>query len=228
MAEFAYNNRIHSATGYSPFFLVNGEHPRMTILERKRERKETPEEFADQMKEMYEEAKAALMRAAEEMAKFYDRRRGGNVEYLKGERVYLNSENLSTLRPMKKLDDKWLGPFKIREVRGPLNVELELPKTIDIYPVFHISLIRKTPDEVEEEERPGPAGEVEGEVAYEVEEILEAKKRYRDLWFRVKWKGYPREEATWERWDRMESAAKAIEKFYKENKDALRVEDVVN
>jgi hypothetical protein len=34
-----------------------------------------------------------------------------------------------------------LGLFKIKRITGPVNYELVLPKTINIYPVFHISLL---------------------------------------------------------------------------------------
>ena len=40
-----------------------------------------------------------------------------------------------------KLDYKKLGLFKIIKVKGLVNFQLVLPKTINIYPVFYISLL---------------------------------------------------------------------------------------
>jgi hypothetical protein len=40
------------------------------------------------------------------------------------------------------LDHKKLGLFKIKRVAGLINYELVLPKIINIYLVFHISLLK--------------------------------------------------------------------------------------
>ena len=53
---------------------------------------------------------------------------------------------------MKKLDDKWFGPFKIKESISQNAYRLELsPALAKIHPVFHVSLLRAfTPDEIQE------------------------------------------------------------------------------
>ena len=97
-----------------------------------------------------------------------------------------------------------------------------------IHPVFHVSLVRKAPQNVRLPNRPEPETINEGEEPeYEVEEILEARKRYNDLWFRVKWKGYPSEESTYKKWDDLENAQEAVEEFYRKNPRAPRREDVM-
>jgi hypothetical protein len=49
--------------------------------------------------------------------------------------------NIQTKKPSTKLDHKKLGLFKIKRIIGLVNYELVLPKTINIYLVFHISLL---------------------------------------------------------------------------------------
>jgi hypothetical protein len=44
-------------------------------------------------------------------------------------------------RPSTKLDHKKLGPFRIKRVAGLVNYKLVLPRTMNIHPVFHISLL---------------------------------------------------------------------------------------
>jgi hypothetical protein len=61
--------------------------------------------------------------------------------FKKGDKVYLIRRNIQTKQPSTKLDHKKLGLFKIKKVIGLVNYELVLLKTMNIYPVFHISLL---------------------------------------------------------------------------------------
>jgi hypothetical protein len=53
----------------------------------------------------------------------------------------LIQQNIQTKQPSIKLDHKKLGLFKIKRIIGLVNYKLVLPKTMNIYPVFHISLL---------------------------------------------------------------------------------------
>ena len=66
-AEFAYNNKAYSSTKVSPFKANNGRSPRMGFELRMKGRFEGAERFAKKMEEVQSEAKAALMKAQEEM-----------------------------------------------------------------------------------------------------------------------------------------------------------------
>jgi hypothetical protein len=60
-----------------------------------------------------------------------------------GDQVMLSANNIRQLRPNKKLSDKFLGPFIIREVVGAYAQEyrLELLAGYCIYDVFHVLLL---------------------------------------------------------------------------------------
>jgi len=74
MAEFTFNNKVHTATKSSPFQVNYGREPRMGFDIRKKGKNEKTEEFAREMKEKYEEARVALVRSQKEMKRQADRR----------------------------------------------------------------------------------------------------------------------------------------------------------
>jgi hypothetical protein len=63
----------------------------------------------------------------------------------KRDKIYLIQRNIQTKQPSTKLDYKKLGLFKIKRIIRPINYKLVLPKTINIYPVFHISFLEPVP-----------------------------------------------------------------------------------
>ena len=80
-AEFAYNNKVHIETKVSPFKVNNGQDLRIGFEMRKKGKYERAEKFAERMKNIQEEAKAALQKAQEEMKQYADRERGDMEEY---------------------------------------------------------------------------------------------------------------------------------------------------
>ena len=45
-------------------------------------------------------------------------------------------------RACAKLRHRWIGPFKVLQVLSPTTVKLELPSTIRVNPVFHVSVLK--------------------------------------------------------------------------------------
>jgi hypothetical protein len=45
-------------------------------------------------------------------------------------------------RPSKKLAEKYIGPFRIKEVISPAACRLDLPPALKIHNVFHTSPLR--------------------------------------------------------------------------------------
>jgi hypothetical protein len=90
MAEFQYNNHIHSSTQQTPFMLDCGQHPRMGFEPQQPSRVESANEFANRMKLATEEAKAALSKAKDDMARYYNQRRLLTPTYAAGDKVYLD------------------------------------------------------------------------------------------------------------------------------------------
>jgi len=146
MAEFAYNNKAHSSTKMSPFKANYRQDSRMGFEMRKKGKYEGAEKFVTKMKEIQEEAKAALEKAQEEMKKYADRKRGEADEYKVGDLIMLSTKDLKyqmTGRRTEKLMERFVGPYKVKEIISANAVKLELPSTIRIHPVVNISRIHR-------------------------------------------------------------------------------------
>jgi hypothetical protein len=99
-----------------------------------------------------------------------------NIEpiFKKKDKIYLIQRNIQTKQPSTKLDHKKLGLFKIKRVIGPVNYKLVLPRTMNIYPVFYISLLEPILPGI----LPAPVTKIEPvnpNIEYKIEEILDHK-----------------------------------------------------
>ena len=99
-SEFQYNNHIHSTTQNVPFLLDTGRVPRMGFEpDQWRSHVESINEFKERMEDALKEAKAALVKSKDNMAKYYDWRRTPSLDYQPGDRVYLDVSNIHTTWP---------------------------------------------------------------------------------------------------------------------------------
>ncbi|KAG6867168.1 hypothetical protein C0993_006075, partial [Termitomyces sp. T159_Od127] len=69
--------------------------------------------FVDQMKVAQEEATAALEKANDDMAQYYDHKRTPVPKYQPRDQVYLDASNITTILLSKKLLHCQLGPFMV-------------------------------------------------------------------------------------------------------------------
>jgi len=76
-------------------------------------RMETVNEFTDQMKATLEEAKSALAKSKDDMARYYNQRHSPTPVFNPGDKVFLDASDIHTTRPSKKLSDCWLGPYPV-------------------------------------------------------------------------------------------------------------------
>ena len=146
MAEFAFNNKVHIATKLSPFQVNYGREPRIGFDIRKKGKNEKAEEFAREMKEIHEEARAALVRSQEEMKRQADRSRKEAEEYRVGDKVLISTKDFSMelmKRATKKLMEKFIGPYVVKKIVSENMVELELLASLRIHSVVNVRRIVK-------------------------------------------------------------------------------------
>jgi len=118
------------------------------------------EKFIEKMKEIQKEAKAVLGKAQENMKKYTDRKRSDVEEYKVGDLVMLSTKDLKYQmvgRRTDKLTERYISPYKIKEIVSSNAVKLELPSTVKIHLVVNISRIRRYVGQVEGQKKKQPA-----------------------------------------------------------------------
>jgi hypothetical protein len=195
LAEFAYNNAQHASTGMSPFFANYAYNPRATLqVTTTLHSNPRAEEFIDRLKATHDLLRRNLKEAQSKYKDNYDNKRKDKPQFNVGDMVWLLRRNIKTTRPSAKLDFKRLGPYRITTIVGEsqLAYKLELPTSMRIHPVFHVSLLEPyrantIPGRVQP---PPPPIEVEEGEEFEVEEILDSRIRNGKLHYLVDWVGY--------------------------------------
>jgi len=174
--EFTYNNKVHSSTQMSPFKANYRQDPRIGFKGRKKGKYVGVEKFVKKIKEIQKEAKAALKKVQEDMRKYADKKRSDVDKYKVGDLIMLSTKDLKyqmVRRRTEKLTEKFVGPYKIKEIISSNAVKLELPSTVRIHPVINISRIRRYVKQVEGQKKEQPAPVIiKGEEEWEVERIL--------------------------------------------------------
>jgi len=159
--------------------MVNyGREVRMGEDIRKKRKVESAMEFIERMKKVHEEAGVVLKKTQEEMKRYADQSRKETEDWKKGDRVLLSTKDLVFKeRPVKKLMERYVGPYEIEEVVSSNAVKLQLPISMRIYLVVNVSWIVRYKEQVKgQKKEEGKPIEVKGVEEWEVEKILNKKK----------------------------------------------------
>ena len=134
------------------------------------------------------------------MEKSANRRRRKAPDFATGQKVWLLRRYISTSRPSSKLDVRRLGPFNIIGQVGTSAFQLDLPPSMQVHNVFHVSLLEPHvpntfPGRVV---APPLAIHVDSIPEFEVQSVLDSKFWYRKLYYFVDWVGYDINDRSWE------------------------------
>ena len=97
-----------------------------------------------------EEFTKSLARAQAYQARIYNKSHR-DVKYKVGQKVWLKAKNITIKRPSRKLDWQKYGPYRIIEKIKKLAYRLDLPASLQIHKVFHVSFLRDHKPRVGEE-----------------------------------------------------------------------------
>ena len=231
-AEFSANNAPSASTLASPFLANSGQNPRLgfeppeplpaDLTAQSRAKLIDVENFARKMEELTEHLRDEMLVAQAIQEANANAHRRPSPRYLVDDQVWLNAKNLNTARPSVKLDDRHVGPFRVKRVfRNHLVVELELPESMKVHPVFHANLLSHVatdplPGQIQAPREPVVAEN--GERAWYVNRVLNSKldRRYTPalLKYYIDWEGH---NPTWEPFNLVDNCQEAIDDFHAAN-----------
>jgi hypothetical protein len=217
MAEFTYNNSVHSSTKLTPFFATRGYHPKFDL---ENDLSSTESVLAGAkiayLDDLWREMELWIEVARDRAAFYYNARQSPEPEIQVGDRVLVDANFVRDYRKTSKLANKLLGPWEVTEKVGALAYRVKLPETIKRHPVFHVTQLEPfrestIPHQIAE---PGLVPENDDEAEYEIERIVNSRTYKGGFQYQVVWKGYSGPEAV--QWINLEdvNAEDAIEDFH--------------
>jgi len=186
-------------------------------------------EFLKTIREIRNEVEEALKKMNVMMKKKWDAKKKSEIEWKKGDLVWVDAAHYNTDQLSKKLSTKQLGPFPIIQKVSKSAYELKIPSTWkSIHPVVNESYLTSYVIPIFEQQSQKSDNRVTKPIdqthIQEVEEILDSRWRGDKLQCLIKWKGQPLEERTWEdRTEVIKGAPRLCKKFHQKHPDAPRV-----
>lgn len=148
-AGFAYNNSYNHSIRMTPFKALLGYDPDFHIdvieiddsVEEGGRISQVPAAKAriEKLQQLRDKLKEEIAHAQAQQKKYYDRRHQG-MEFKRGQLVKLSTRNLKLKD--KKLQPRWIGPFRITDRVGAQAYRLALPNQYErLHDVFPIQLL---------------------------------------------------------------------------------------
>jgi hypothetical protein len=126
-----YNAAIHPVTGETPFFLIIGRDFRLPLDQELLGQASTPasveqrkSDLTGKLKTLHEEVKRRYNENAEKMKAAYDSSRTTEDKLKEGDLVLLERSRAPELGQRASLLPLWIGPYRITERLGPVNVRI--------------------------------------------------------------------------------------------------------
>jgi hypothetical protein len=207
-AEIAVNNSHHSSTGFTPYYMNSGQHPRLPLTNIA-DGSNVPavQALLCDISNNVLRAEQRLL-AAQQSQSHHANKKRRHVVFNVGDQVWLSTANLNIGDRARKLTPKYTGPFVVVEVKSPVTYKLQLPPSLSrIHNVFHSSQLKPYyADDGQYIARPRisrpPPDIIAGEEEWEVERILDHRSRRVNrrsvMEYLVKWRGYPDSDNSWE------------------------------
>jgi glycosylphosphatidylinositol phospholipase D len=175
------------------------------------------------MADELQHAKRNLESAKQRQAAYANRSRRAH-QFAVGDKVLLSHTFTSGLPVVARVGDasakfgaRGWGPFVVERVISDSVVRLKLPPSWKMHPSVHVSYLQPWRDASAAypgRSTPPPDPVVlNGEEFYHVEAIRDHSWSSEELWYKVKWLGYPEEENTWQKESQLRQDCEELDRF---------------
>ena len=206
LAEYAYNTTKTHGTNFTPYQVVYGKTPTIHAAPG-----EPSQAAIDKIRKV---AYKNLLYSQVLLQEHRNKQRKPATELRPGNKAYVQKRRARKDQPSASLNDKYWGPFPVKQKVGQSLYKLELPPQTRIHPVFNSNVPKRAATNSfpgqQLQNKPSP-DIIEGQEEYEVETILDKKVKQNGTQYRVKWKGY--KETIWEPTSNLRQAKKAVKDF---------------
>ncbi|KIN99009.1 hypothetical protein M404DRAFT_156300 [Pisolithus tinctorius Marx 270] len=222
LAEFAYNNAPSATTSVSPFFTNKGYHPNISVYPECDLTSARAHDYAVNLDSLHQFLREEMTLAQQRYQGLADAKCMPAPDFKVGDQVYVKAKYFWSTRPSKKLSEKNLGPYPVIAQAGTHSFTLRLPDSMRaVHLVFHVSQLKLAiPNTIPNRTQPPPPPvEVDGDLEFEVAEILDSKvNRCCRCWLQylVRWTGYEGtdEETTWVLATELDNASELVQEFH--------------
>ena len=246
-AEFTYNNHHHPSIGMTPFYTNYSYHPVYTN-QASPEQVHTLPDHLHQIHEVQAHCQLAIEKAQKAYKQYADHGRQ-DLSFTIGDKVWLESYNLSTDALSKKLAAKHLSPYMVLGLVGPASYCLDIPVSWKVHNIFHVGLLSWT----KEDTIPGRVPASQPTVKIQDQELWVIDQFVNSRWFRgkfqlkIRWEDQGEEQDDWRDYETLRAETQAwheelqageeiredpipglIEEYYKHHLGALRHDNPIH